>query len=100
MQTKKLCFQLGQRGNMDEIPLHFSVSASKFVNIKGAQIIVSKTSSHKEICYIVLSVLYGATELSQLLTLESWIPMQNWIYVHARDQTEYERMKLWLEKED
>jgi hypothetical protein len=46
--TKKLCFKPGQRDNMDEMPLHFNVSSSK--NVKGAQLTISKTSSHKEIC--------------------------------------------------
>jgi len=67
MQTKKLCFQLGRSDNIDEIPVHFNVSASKSVNVKGAQIIKGKTSDHKEICYTVLSVLYDGTELSLLL---------------------------------
>lgn len=98
MQTKKLCFQLGQRGTMDEIPLHFNVSASKAANIKVAQIITGKISDLKETYYIVLSVLYDATELFNLLILKSWISMQKWTCVHARDQTEYEIMKLWLEK--
>jgi hypothetical protein len=49
---------------MDGIPLHFNVSASKAVNIKGAQIITGKTTGHKEICYTVLSVLFDGTELS------------------------------------
>jgi hypothetical protein len=55
---------------MDEIPLHFNVS-SKSVNIEGVQIIIGKTSGHKETYYTVLSVLYVATELSQLLILKS-----------------------------
>jgi len=56
---------------MDEIPLHFNVSASKAVNIKGTQIIKGKTSGHKEIYYTVLSVLYDDTELSLQLILKS-----------------------------
>ena len=71
MQTKKLFLQLGQSDNMDEIPLHFNVSASKTVNIKGTQIIKGKTSGHKEIYYTVLSVLYDDTELSLQLILKS-----------------------------
>jgi hypothetical protein len=67
MQTKKLCFQLGQSDNIDEIPLHFNASASKAVNFKGAQFIKGETSDYKEIYYTVLSVLYDGTELSLLL---------------------------------
>jgi len=52
MQTKKLFLQLGQSDNMDEIPLHFNVSASKAVSVKGTQIIKGKTSGHKK--YITL----------------------------------------------
>jgi len=56
---------------MDKIALHFSVSASKAVHIKGVQIVTGKTSGHKKTYYIVLSVLYDATELSHLLILKS-----------------------------
>jgi hypothetical protein len=61
---------------MDEIPLHFNVSASKAVYIKGVQIITGKTSGYKETYYTVLSVLYDATELFHLLILKSLISMQ------------------------
>ena len=64
---------------MDKTALHFNVSASKAVHIKGVQIITGKTSGHKKTYYIVLSVLYDATELSHLLILKSWISMQKWI---------------------
>jgi hypothetical protein len=53
---------------MDDIPLHFNVSASKAVNIKVAHTIIGKTSGHKE---TVLSMMYDATELSHLLILKS-----------------------------
>jgi len=63
--------QLGQIDNMDEIPLHFNVSASKAVHIKGTQLIKGNTSGHKEIYYTVLSVLYDGTELFLMLILKS-----------------------------
>lgn len=53
-----------------------SMSASKAVNAKGAQIIIGKASDFKEIGYAVLSVLYGGTELYCLLIFKSRIPMQ------------------------
>jgi hypothetical protein len=42
---------------------YISMSASKAVNIKGAQIIVHIASGHKEMCYTLLGVLYDGTEL-------------------------------------
>jgi len=50
---------------------YISISASKAVNIKGAQIIVRIASGHKEMCYTPLGVLYDGTELYQLLIPKS-----------------------------
>ena len=33
---KKLCFEIGQLGNMDEVPLTFDVPSNKTVDIKGS----------------------------------------------------------------
>ena len=32
---KKLCFEIGQLGNMDEVPLTFDVPSKKTVDVKG-----------------------------------------------------------------
>jgi hypothetical protein len=42
---------------------YISMSASKAVNIKGAEIIIGIASGHKEMCYTLLGVLYDGTEL-------------------------------------
>ena len=34
---KKLCFEIGQFGNMDEGPLTFDVPSNKRVDVKGAK---------------------------------------------------------------
>ena len=40
---KKLCFEIAQLGNMDEVPLTFDVPWNKTVNVKGAKTIMIKT---------------------------------------------------------
>jgi len=37
---KKLCFEKGQLGNMDEVPLTFDVPSNKTVDVKGAKTIM------------------------------------------------------------
>jgi len=37
---KKLCFDIGQLGNMDEVPLTFDVPSNKTVDDKGAKTIM------------------------------------------------------------
>ena len=41
---KKLCFEIGQLGNMDEGTLTFNVPSNKTVDVKGAKTIMIKTS--------------------------------------------------------
>jgi len=41
---KKLCFEIGRLGNMDEVPLMFDVPSNKTVDVKGAKTIMIKTS--------------------------------------------------------
>jgi hypothetical protein len=47
---KKLCFEIGQLGNMDEIPLTFDVPSNKTVNVK----IMIKTSGNEKTRYTVV----------------------------------------------
>jgi len=37
---KKLCFEMGQLGNMDEVLLAFDVPSNKTVDVKGAKTIM------------------------------------------------------------
>jgi len=39
---KKLCFETGQLGNMDKVPLTFDVPSNKRVDVKGAKTIIEK----------------------------------------------------------
>ena len=37
---KKLCFEIGQLGNEDEVPLTFDVPSNKTVDVNGAKTIM------------------------------------------------------------
>ena len=39
---QKLCFEIGQLGNMDKVPLTFDVPSNKRVDVKGAKTIIEK----------------------------------------------------------
>jgi len=45
---KKLCFEIRQLWNMDEVPLTFDVPLNKTVDVKGAKTIMIKTSGNEE----------------------------------------------------
>ena len=65
---KKLCFEIGLLGNMDEIPLTFDVSSNKTVDVKGAKTIMIKTSGNEKTCYtVVLACCADGTKLPPLL---------------------------------
>ena len=51
---KKLCFEVGQLGNMDEVPLMFDVLSNKTVDAKGSKTIMIKTSGNEKTSYTVL----------------------------------------------
>ena len=51
---KKLCFETGQLGNMDEVLLTFAVPSNKTVEVKGAKKIMIKTSSNEKTRYTVV----------------------------------------------
>ena len=51
---KKLCFEIGQLGNMDEVPSTFDVPSNKTVDVKGAKTIMIKTSGNKKTRYTVV----------------------------------------------
>jgi len=50
---KKLCFETGQSGNMDEVPLTFDVQLNKTVDVKGAKTIMIQTSGNEKTHYTV-----------------------------------------------
>ena len=65
---KKLCFEIGQLGNMDEVPVMFDVPSNKTVDIKGAKTIMIKTSGNEKYRYtVVLVCCADGTKLPPLL---------------------------------
>ena len=51
---KKLCFEIGQLGNMDEVPLKFDSPSNKTADVKGAKTIMIKTSGNEKTHYTVV----------------------------------------------
>jgi len=65
---KKLCFEIGQLGNTDEVPLTFDVPSNKTVDVKGAKTIMIKTSGNEKTRYtVVLACCADGTKLPSLL---------------------------------
>ena len=65
---KKLCFEMGQLGNMDEVPLTFDIPSNKIVNVKGAKTIMIKTSGNEKTRYtVVLACCADGTKLPPLI---------------------------------
>jgi len=94
---KKLCFEIEQLGNMDEVPLTFDVPSNKTVDVKGAKTIMIKTSGNEKTCYTVLACCADGTKLPPLLIFKrktlpkDVIPHGIYIHVHVKDG--------WMEKE-
>ena len=67
---KKLCFELGQLGNMVEVPLTFDVPSNKRVDVKGAKTITIKTSGNEKTRYtVVLACCADGTKLPPFINL-------------------------------
>ena len=43
-------FEIGQSGNMEEVPLTFDVPSNKTVDVRGAKAINMKTSGNEKMC--------------------------------------------------
>jgi len=98
---KKLCFEIGQLGNMDEVPLMFDVPSNKTVDVKGAKTIMIKTSGNEKTCYtVVLVCCADGTNLPPLLIFKrktlpkDAIPYGIYVHVHSKGW-----MDGWMEKE-
>ena len=64
----KLCFEIVQLGNMNEIPLTVDVPSNKTVDVKGARTIMIKTSGNEKTRYtVVLACCADGTKLPPLL---------------------------------
>jgi len=102
---KKLCFDTGQLGNMDEVPLTFDVPLNKTVDVKDVKTIMIKTSGNEKMHYtVVLACCAGGTKLPPLLIFKrktlpkDAIPNRIYVHIHSKGWRNGERMKLWLEK--
>jgi len=100
---KKLCFEIGQLGNMDEIPLKFDVPSNKTVDVKGAKTIMIMTSGDDKTHYtVILACCANGTKLPSLLifkrkTLPTYVRViPHGIYVHvlSKGWMDGEGMKL------
>jgi hypothetical protein len=101
----KSCFELGQVGNMDEVPLTFNVPPNKAVDMKGAKLITIKTYGHEKTHYtVVLACCAEGTILPPLLIFKikimpsDKIPERIFIRIHAKGWMDENYTKLWLEK--
>jgi len=81
---KKLYFEIGQLGNMDEVPLTFDVPSNKIVDVKGAKTITIKTSGNEKMCYtVVLACCADGTKLPPLLIFKIKTLPKDGIYIHV-----------------
>jgi hypothetical protein len=102
---KKTQFELGQIGNMDEVPLTFDVPSNRTVDNKGSKTIAIKTSGHGKSHYtVVLSCCADGTKLPPLIILKrktvpkDKIPQGIVLHVQEKGWMDENGMKLWLEK--
>jgi len=91
----KLCFEIGQSGNMDEVPLTFDVPSNKTVEVKGAKKIMIKTSGNEKSRYtVVLGCCADGTKLPNLLIVKrkmlpkDVIPHGIYVHVHSKGRTD------------
>ena len=94
---KKLCFVIGQLGNMDEAPLTFDVPSHKTVDVKGTKTIMIKTCGNEKTRYtVVLACCADGTKLPCLLIFKRKVlpkdAIPHGIYVHVHSNG-------WLDKE-
>ena len=87
---KKLCFEIGQLGNMDEVPLMFDVPSNKQWMLKVKTTMI-KTFGNEKTCYtVVLVCCADGTKLPPLLIFKrkmlpkDVIPHGIYIHVHSK----------------
>ena len=88
---KKLCFEIGQLGNMDEVPLVFDVPSNNTVDVKGAKTIMIKTSGNEKTHYtVVLACCADGTRLPTLSIFKRKAlpkdvnPLGIYVHVHSK----------------
>jgi len=88
---KKLCFERGQLGDMDDVRLTFDVPSNKTVDVKGAKTVMIKTAGNEKTRYtVVLACCADGTKLPPLLiSNKKTLPkdvIPHGIYVHAHSK--------------
>ena len=88
---KKLCFETGQLGNMDEVPLRFDAPSNKTMDVKGAKTVMIRTSGNEKTRYtVVLAFCADGTKLPTLLIFKrktlpkDIIPHGIYVDVHSK----------------
>ncbi|CAI5770390.1 pogo transposable element with KRAB domain [Podarcis lilfordi] len=102
---KRNGFEIGQIGNMDEVPLTFDVPSNRTVDRKGAKTIAVKTSGHEKTHYtVVLSCCADGTKLPPMLIFKrktfpkEVIPRGVVVHVHEKGWMDENGMRVWVEK--
>jgi hypothetical protein len=102
---KKTRFELGQIGNMDEVPLTSDGPSNRTVDNKGSKTITIKTYGHEKTHYtVVLSCCADGTKLPPMIILKrntvpkDKIPQGIVLHVQEKGWMDENGMKLWLEK--
>ncbi|XP_069593726.1 bromodomain testis-specific protein [Ranitomeya imitator] len=102
---KKNGYELGQIGNMDEVPLTFDVPSNRTVEAKGSKTVTVKTAGHEKNHYtVVLSCCADGTKLPPMLIFKrknmpkEAIPRGVVVHVHEKGWMDENGMRLWVDK--
>lgn len=102
---KQNSFELGQIGNMDEVPLTFDVPSNKSIDVKGTKTVTIKTTGHEKTHYTaVLACCADGTKLPPLLIFKrKTLPKEklpDGVHVIAQHKgwKDEAGIKVWLEK--
>ena len=102
---KEINYEMGQIGNMDEVPLTFDVPSNKSVENKGAKTVTIKTTGHEKSHFtVVLACCADGRKLTPLLIFKrktmpkDKIPAGVLVHVHPKGWMDEAGVQLWLEK--
>ena len=106
IQTRKeKGYELGQMGNMDEVPLTFDVPSNRTVDVKGTKSINVKTTGNEKTHYTVaLACLADGSKLPPMLIFKrKTIPKEklpSGVVVHVQEKgwMDEDGMGMWLNK--
>lgn len=101
---KETAYELGQIGNMDEVPITFDVLSNQ-TGIKCSNMATVKMSGHEKSHYTaVLSCCADGTKLPPLLIFrrkllpKDKIPRGIFIHIHPKGWIDEEGVKIWFDK--